>query len=389
MSTTSMSDKFFILSCDGGGIRGLASAVILEELEKRLKARQPGRLLHNYLDLVSGTSTGSIVACGISSGIPTDKIKELYLNKGIDIFPELLTVVPKFIRRKLRRIMLEWQNSSQPIYQENYSKKRGINSVLKEVLGADNKFGALNVQTLVTSYDTLNQHFVAFNSTHPECADINTWEVARASSAAPVAFPAYLLRNEKFIQFWKKDNKETFCDDKGEECIPLVDGGLAANNPAMCAIAERVREGTEISKIVMISVGTGHNPQHASKKGKLSSKQLNYNDARNWGAGEWINPMRDIPILRALFDGSADVADFQVKQVLGDSNYFRFQPEFSEEYQTFNANKDKLDQMVKDTEKYLARTEIKEKMDCLVSLLLNEEEEETEGATRYALTPSM
>ena len=385
MSTTSMSDKFFILSCDGGGIRGLASAVILEELEKRLKARQPERLLHNYLGLVSGTSTGSIVACGISSGIPTDEIKKLYLNKGIDIFPKFSTVIKQF--RRLNRI-LRMKHPSQPIYQDNYRHNRGINSVLKKVLGADNKFGTLNVPTLVTSYDTLNQHFVTFNSTHPEYADINTWEVARASSGAPVFFPAYLLSNEKFIQFWEEDNKETFCNDKRKKCIPLVDGGLAANNPAMCAIAEQVRKGIEISKIVMISVGTGHNPQHTPKNSKSSSKQLNYKEARNWGALQWITPRPNVPILSAIFDSSDDAVDLQVKQILG-NNYFRFQPEFSEEYQIFNANKDKLDQMVKDTEKYLARPEIKEKMDCLVSLLLNEEEEETEEATRSVLTPSM
>ena len=51
-----MSDKFFIRARDGGGIRCLASATVLAELEKRLKARQPDKQLHEYFGLIAGTS---------------------------------------------------------------------------------------------------------------------------------------------------------------------------------------------------------------------------------------------------------------------------------------------------------------------------------------------
>jgi hypothetical protein len=94
------SSKFKILACDGGGIRGLITAVILERLEQKLD-----KPLKNYFDLFAGTSTGSIIACAIAKGIPSSEIRQFYIDKGINIFPNmnlgfwwntLLTRIQKF-----------------------------------------------------------------------------------------------------------------------------------------------------------------------------------------------------------------------------------------------------------------------------------------------------
>lgn len=53
---------FFILSIDGGGIRGIIPSVVLVELKRRLEQRAAARPLHRYFDLIAGTSTGGIVA---------------------------------------------------------------------------------------------------------------------------------------------------------------------------------------------------------------------------------------------------------------------------------------------------------------------------------------
>jgi len=47
--------KFLILSCDGGVIRGLITAMILQELDKKVPFLKK-------IDLFSGTSTGGIIA---------------------------------------------------------------------------------------------------------------------------------------------------------------------------------------------------------------------------------------------------------------------------------------------------------------------------------------
>ena len=47
--------NFLILSCDGGGIRGLITAMIIQELDKQIP-------FLNQIDLFAGTSTGGIIA---------------------------------------------------------------------------------------------------------------------------------------------------------------------------------------------------------------------------------------------------------------------------------------------------------------------------------------
>jgi len=57
--------KVTILSIDGGGIRGIIPAVILNHIEKRLQTLTGNNhtTLADYFDLVAGTSTGGILAC--------------------------------------------------------------------------------------------------------------------------------------------------------------------------------------------------------------------------------------------------------------------------------------------------------------------------------------
>ena len=74
--------KYRILSLDGGGIRGLITAVWLARLEDQL-----GEAVRDRFDLIAGTSTGSILACALSMGTPAREIQELYVEHARDIFP--------------------------------------------------------------------------------------------------------------------------------------------------------------------------------------------------------------------------------------------------------------------------------------------------------------
>ncbi|BAP58067.1 patatin [Thioploca ingrica] len=70
-----------ILQVDGGGIRGIIPAVILAYLEEKC-----GKPLCQCFDLITGTSTGAIIGGGIAAGIPANEIKNLYINKGRELF---------------------------------------------------------------------------------------------------------------------------------------------------------------------------------------------------------------------------------------------------------------------------------------------------------------
>ena len=77
-----------ILSLDGGGIRGALTLGFLEKIEEviRKKENKPSLKLCDYYDLIGGTSTGAIIAAGLSIGMTASEIKDLYLNIGDKIF---------------------------------------------------------------------------------------------------------------------------------------------------------------------------------------------------------------------------------------------------------------------------------------------------------------
>jgi len=362
-----MTKKSFILACDGGGIRGLATAAVLATIESKLQEVNPGKPLYEYFDLIAGTSTGSIIACGLSSGKAAREIVQLYLDRGIDIFPKASIT----LREQFKRLR---PGFTQPIYGDVYTdnkgRRLGVNTVLQDVFSLDVppnstnekeyfKFGNLLKPTLVTSYDTYNQHFIVFKSFAKECHDLDVWEVVRASSAAPVAFAAYQLSNSTFIDYWKVKGFNTIMSSDNHECIPVIDGGLSANNPAMCALIERLswsHDPVSIGDIVVLSIGTGSDPNELGQD-KKSHRQLSPKDATGWGLLEWLSPRRDIPLLRATSDGSSDAVEYQAKTLLGTDNYYRFQPVYTKSYESYNANRSNLEGMLGDTSRHLETKE--------------------------------
>ena len=60
-----------ILSVDGGGVRGILPAVLLEEIESRLRAQGRCQFLHEAFHLAAGTSTGALIALALT--IPADE----------------------------------------------------------------------------------------------------------------------------------------------------------------------------------------------------------------------------------------------------------------------------------------------------------------------------
>jgi patatin-like phospholipase/acyl hydrolase len=77
---------FRILSIDGGGIRGILPAAVLTELEERYLG---GTSAGNYFDLIAGTSTGGIIALGLSIGLRARDIRDLYIEHGAEVFPAI------------------------------------------------------------------------------------------------------------------------------------------------------------------------------------------------------------------------------------------------------------------------------------------------------------
>ncbi|NNM23294.1 MAG: patatin [Flavobacteriaceae bacterium] len=90
-----------ILALDGGGIRGALTLGFLERLEELLHQRTGNRnlLLCDHFDLIGGTSTGAIIAAGLSIGMTASEIKDLYLSIGDKIFGEKYSLIRNFGKR--------------------------------------------------------------------------------------------------------------------------------------------------------------------------------------------------------------------------------------------------------------------------------------------------
>src|SRR5215472_3575182 len=77
----------YILSIDGGGIRGIIPASTLVALEEQI-----GKPAREVFDFVAGTSTGALISAALAAGVPAKHILEIYTNRANEIFPP-----PKFV----------------------------------------------------------------------------------------------------------------------------------------------------------------------------------------------------------------------------------------------------------------------------------------------------
>ena len=289
MAAAAPAPTYRVLSLDGGGIRGLMTAHWLRELRNRL-----GSPLRDHFHLIAGTSTGSILACLVASGREPDEIIELYRQKGESIFPGL----GGRLWSRFSRLLSE--GVSAPRYDG-----QGLYEALRSTFG-QLRFGDLPARTMVIAYDTEERSTRVFKSwrmDHDEHAR-PVWEIVASSCAAPTYFPAFPFSVDGVRR-------------------SMIDGGVSANNPCACAVAEAVRLNCDgdstpatLPGLIVASFGTGQ-----------VTRPIPYESAREWGALEWA-----IPIIDVLMDGSGDATSYIVKQLVGEHGYFRFNTELTEAY---------------------------------------------------------
>lgn len=234
--------KFKILSIDGGGIRGLIPAVVLSELEIELQKEEPGKKLYEHFDLICGTSTGAILAIGISLGIPAKDLAKFYENNGKLIFPRFSH---RFLPSKFRSL-----------FNSIYSSKPLLKK-LKEVYadangGKDPLMNDLKTKVCVPAFNgndgAINVLKTRHHSEYRRDYKLPAYHVAMASASAPVYFPPHTF---------------SFKNDFGEGTnINMIDGGIFANNPALIGVFEATDKlGVDIGDICILSLGTGRGRQ--------------------------------------------------------------------------------------------------------------------------------
>ncbi len=284
-----MTDVLRVLSIDGGGIRGVIPATVLAEIETRTQAR-----IAELFDLIAGTSTGGVIALGLVKPAKDDatrpqfaasEIAELYENEGTRIFA-----------RSPWHHVLAIDN----LLDERYGAK-GIESVLEEYFG-DVLLSEAVTETLVTSYEIETRapwFFARHKARNDQGSNFPMRFVARATSAAPTYF--------------EPEELKATTPHGG-----LIDGGVYANNPAMCAYVETKKLHPDADEVLVVSLGTG---QH--------TRPIHYKEAKDWGLAHWAKPILDV-----VFDGVADTVDHQMRILCrdsdeGDPRYYRYQTELN------------------------------------------------------------
>lgn len=284
-----------ILSIDGGGIRGIIPGQVLVALEQKLQklSKDPNKRIADVFDLIAGTSTGGILTCLYLCPDPKDPKKprfsaadavDLYLQNGDDIFD--VSVFKAIF-------------SVGGVADEKYSAAP-LERILRDYFG-DLRLSQLLKPCLVTAYDITRREAKFFNSADvPKQGpgrDFLVRDVARATSAAPTYFePANVMALDRKV-------------------YPLIDGGVFANNPAMCACVEAFGFDTKlkVTGLQVLSLGTG-----------TVDRPYQYSEARNWGKLQWLMPVLDI-----LMSGAAETVDYQLKTLFASAErkdqYLRLQ----------------------------------------------------------------
>jgi uncharacterized protein len=187
-----------ILSLDGGGIKGVFLVAFLAAIETRV-----GRPIAAHSDLIAGTSTGGIAALGLGLGFTAQDVLVLYEKFGREVFGgnRLLQIVRHAVSAKY---------SPEP-----------LRRVLADAFG-DRTLGDSRCRLVIPSLNLETGRVHVYKTAHHPRFEMDYTEsamhVAMATAAAPTYFPLH----------------------RSGSGLPLVDGGLWANNPVGMAVVEAI-----------------------------------------------------------------------------------------------------------------------------------------------------
>lgn len=236
-----------ILSIDGGGIRGIIPLACLVQLEAR-----EGKPAREMFDLIAGTSTGAVIAAGLSLGISARGMLALYRNLAESAFQAL----------PIWKVALNLGN-------HRYGNEF-IRRTLTEI-GADRPINNLPVDVLITGKNTTTSQTDFFVRDNPGNAglwgELPLSDAVLASIAAPTYFPAHSASLHGVTHTW-------------------VDGGVGvAGNPCYHAAVEAIHYSAGSyppGDTRLLSFGTGRSPH------PINAHRASFIQWTEWTLGEML-----------------------------------------------------------------------------------------------------
>ena len=234
----------YVLALDGGGMRGLYTAILLRTLLGCFAEPRVANQLDigKGFDLVVGTSTGAILAAAIAAGIPLDRITRLYEEAGPRIFRNSIPPYDKSLRFGHRARFWYWV--ARHLFRPGNSNV-ALESELRRIFGSLT-FGKLYQQRhvgLCISATAFLQHAPrVFKTPHLDKKQrdngVALADACLASSAAPIYLPLASITADNLA---------------GQV---YSDGGLWANNPVLLGVIEGLALSAPAQPIIVMSVGT-------------------------------------------------------------------------------------------------------------------------------------
>ncbi|KAI8549867.1 hypothetical protein RHMOL_Rhmol06G0058200 [Rhododendron molle] len=304
-----------VLSIDGGGIRGIIPATILEYLESQLQEfdGEDARLA-DYFDVIAGTSTGGLVTAMLTA--PNEKGRPLFAAK--EIKPFYLDHSPKIFPQN-RGVFGSIRNQLKLLRGPKYNGKY-LRQIIREKLGETRLHQTL-ANVVIPTFDIKHLQPTIFSTYEVKKSpylDARLSDISISTSAAPTYLPAYHFNNQ---------------DDKGNvKEFHLIDGGVAANNPALVAISQVTKQildenpdffpikPVDYRRFLVISIGTGSSKAEKKYSAKTAAK---------WSVLSWLLHGGSTPLVDVFTLASADMVDFHLSVVFqalhSEANYLRIQ----------------------------------------------------------------
>lgn len=291
-----------VLSLDGGGIKSIITLKILDYIETKT-----GKRTTELFDLISGTSSGGLMTLYFSIPDENDPTKSKYSAA------EIIKLVENdaqtiFKPRPIARVV---GKSTVQLFKPAYPKKN-IETAMENRF-KDLKLSDAPTNAMIVSFDTQVTTPFCFKTYDKKINHAFMKEAGMATSISPFYFDPILFKDI--------ENREH----------TLIDGGLAAKNPAMYAYTE-AKLLYPTSKILLVSLGAGY-----QQKERYSYKRM-----QGWGFVRFI-----LPTIVFMLDGTANANGEYIEKLTAydkDDSYIRIQPVYHKKYDNFNNEPDDVSQ---------------------------------------------
>ncbi|XP_024379938.1 patatin-like protein 5 isoform X2 [Physcomitrium patens] len=341
--------RLTILSLDGGGVRGIIPATILEELEGYLQGLDGSEVrIVDYFDLIAGTSTGGLITAMLAAPsrdnpkrpmFDASQITQFYRENANKIFQKSRGPFGTF-RKNLKSL-------AGPKY-----KAEGLEDLLLQYLDDDIFLSDMLTPVIIPAFDIKLQQPVFFSSSKAKTDVLENaplLQVCRSTTAAPTYFPP-----ARFTLIDKTQEPNRIRE------FNMIDGGIAVNNPTYVAITQAIKELRSgglcsdrvdyygYDDLLILSLGTG--------------SQVHSYDAEEvakWGVVDWMVHDGETPLVDMVFNASSDMVDYNLSIIFesqdSSKNYLRITTDSLERsaVKLDDASKSNMDKLVKTAQKLL------------------------------------